>query len=412
MTLLELFKKTVFLLGAGASRDAGCLMSSNMLNDLGYKINGIAADFKPFCDYKEGFQELYKIIMSSLSYQAKYKGISTNNENFYSPNIEDFILILRKILNKHYIIPVPLVGSWSEELLLLELKYAPIGNIFQKFLDFIYYCVDEWLTPISYDPANHMLSPIKKFLEETNSEDYCINIFTLNYDLVFEKVFNTDSEQPLNNGFSKKYIEENSEFFYWDTNSFDITNNKINYYKIHGSLDWFKKKDETLAMPCYKTAFNPNNPEELKPHLILGYENKLFSVDPFFTLFQEFIRKITDAHLVVVIGYSFFDSYINNILIKYLNKGANNKLLIVDPCFSTKDDPHSKFIDYIKVIQSDSSTLNIENNISMPSSKIEFFTTSNGETPGASQFYLEYFSGQCKRLLEIASALEKIDTPF
>lgn len=399
MNLDELFKKTVFLLGAGASYDAGCLISSKMLSKLSDEIANIQADDAVYGTYKNGFSELYKVIRPALEYQAELRRISTNNKELYAPNIEDYILILRKILNKDMIIPEPLVGSWSEKLLLLEVKYH---NLFNQYLNFIYHCVIKWLTPKDYSAANDLLSPVKALLQETNEEEYYINFFTLNYDLIFEKVFNSQDARPLNNGFSN---------LNWDATSFDVPQTKINLYKIHGSLDWYLDKDDTRCLQDYEVAFNVQQPDERKPQVILGYESKLFSVDPFFTLLQKFIDKLDTANLVVVIGYSFFDAYLNNILIKFLNSSNNKKLLIVDPNFSGKDNPEEAFTQYLKAIQTDTSTLNIYNYTLLSSSKVSFFK-STADFSGAKQFYAEFFQNKCEKLKEIYSALGKEETPF
>lgn len=399
MNLDELFEKTVFLLGAGASYDAGCLISSKMLSKLSDEIANIPADDEVYGAYRSGFSELYKVIKPALEYQAELRRISTSNKDLYSPNIEDYILILRKILNKDMIIPEPLVGSWSEKLLLLEVKHH---NLFNQYLNFIYHCVIKWLTPENYHAANEILSPVKTLLQETTNEEYYINFFTLNYDLIFEKVFNSQDAKPLNNGFSN---------LSWDTTSFDVLQTKVNLYKIHGSLDWYLDKDDTRCLPDYEVAFNTQQPDERKPQLILGYETKLFSVDPFFTLLQKFIDKLGKANLVVVIGYSFFDAYLNNILIKFLNSSDNKKLLIVDPAFSSKGNPEEAFTQYLKAIQTDTSTLNIYNYTLLSSSKVSFFK-SNGEISGAKEFYAEFFVNKCEKLKEVYSTLGKEEQPF
>ncbi len=400
MNLDELFKNTVFLMGAGASHDAGCLISSKMLNELSKEINGISSDDEVYGKYKDGFKELYRVIKPSLEYQAELRRIIADKKDLYSPNIEDYILILRKIINKDLIIPEPLVGSWSEKLLLLEIKYP---DLFKQYLNFIYNCVIKWLTPIDYVAANDLLLPVKTLLEQTNSEEYYINLFTLNYDLVFEKVFNTKNEKPLNNGFSNNL---------WDTTSFDVEQTKINLYKIHGSLDWYLEDDVTHSLPDYTIAFNPLQPDERKPHLILGYETKLFSVDPFFTLLQKFIEKLNTANLVVVIGYSFFDAYLNNILIKFLNSNENKKLLIVDTYFSKQEKSEENFTEYLKLIQTDNSTLNIDNYTTLPSSKVLFFKSVNSENSGAKEFYSEFFENKCEKLKAIYADLAKQKEPF
>ena len=398
MSLDSLFKNTVFLLGAGASHSAGCLMSSNMLEELYDEIKNISAGDEVYGAYKEGFKELYRVIKPSLEYQAELKRIIADNKGLFTPNIEDYILILRKILNKDLMIPEPLVGSWSDKLLLLEVKFP---SLCKQYLNFIYHCVIKWLSLPSYDKANDLLGPVKSLLEETNDEEYGINFFTLNYDLVFEKVFNTADVKSLNNGFAGNV---------WDETSFDTTATKINLYKIHGSLDWYLQEDTTRSLPNYDIAFNSKQPDERKPHLILGYESKLFSVDPFFTLLQKFIEKLEGANLVIIIGYSFFDAYLNNLLIKFINGNENRKLFIVDPEFS-KRTPQD-FTEYLKLIQTDSSTLNIENYTILSSSKITFFQSAVSEISGAKEFFAEYFANQCEKLQMEYAELEKKDEPF
>ncbi len=399
MKLNELFDNTVFLLGAGASRDAGCLMSSSMLDELKKAINEISTDDKVYGTLKDGFKKLYEVIKPSLEYQAELKRIISDRRDLYSPNIEDYILILRKILNKDLIIPEPLVGSWSEKLLLLEIKFP---DLCQHYLDFIYDSVIKWLTPPNYDAADELLLPIKTLLEETTDEEFFINFFTLNYDLIFENVFNSKVAKPLNTGFSSNV---------WDTTSFDVEQTKINLYKIHGSLDWYSEEETTHSTVNYEVAFNAAQPDERKPHLILGYETKLFSVDPFFTLLQKFIEKLKNAKLVVVIGYSFFDAYLNNLLIKFLNSSENKKLFIVDPKFSREENPSQVFTEYLKLIQTDTSTLNIDNYTTLPSSKVSFFTA-KAETAGAKEFYSEFFANKCERLKAEFTKSAADDKPF
>jgi hypothetical protein len=399
MTLQQVFERTVFLLGAGASRNAGCLMSSNMLKELETDIIAIAQDDEVYGPYKDGFLELFKVIKPSLSFQAEYKRISSKQPIHFEPNIEDYILILRKIINKDLIVPEPLVGSWNEKLLLLEIKHP---NIFNQYLNFIYDRLVHWLIPADYSNAEELLRPITTLLQENTSEDFFINVFTLNYDLVYEKIFNKDGTRPLNNGFANNQ---------W-TGSFDTEQTKINLYKLHGSLDWYSKEDDTRCNDNYDVAFNPLNPDERKPHLILGYETKLFSVDPFFTLLQNFIEKLEDANLVISIGYSFFDAYLNNLLIKFLNGSDSKKLLIIDPAFAGKENPDEYFTNYIKLIQSDSSSMSIGNYSVLPTSKINFFKSKDNRSNGAAEFYQEYFSNKCEKLMSEYRVIEEKDKPF
>jgi len=403
MKLDELFIKTTFLLGAGASFEAGCLISKRMLSSLMPAINSIAQDDPYFGKYIDGFKDLYQVVRPALAHQVELKNIRSNvdgNEDLkYEANIEDFILVLRKIINRDYIIPEPLVGSWSDKLSRLLIMNP---DLVEKFLQFIYQSVIRWITPSdNFSKAGSVLSPIKDFLTKTNDESYWINIFTLNYDLTIEKALNSKEERVVNTGFHQDI---------WLQNSFNIPDSKINLYKIHGSLDWFKDGDTACCMPGHDVAYNEKQPDELLPHLILGFENKLFSVDPFFTLVQKFIRSVDEANLIIVIGYSFFDAYLNNIIIQSLSRSYNKRLLIVDPRWAGKSP--EEFVQYIKHVQTDKSSLNLDNYETLASSKVKVYKAQKENISGASAFYKEYFESECEKLKEEHSDLSIIENPF
>lgn len=399
MNYRELFDKTAFLLGAGASYESGCLISSKMLASVKRAINEITSDDPNYGKLLDGFLDLYRVLHPALAYQADLKNINAVNDGFYVPNIEDLILILRKIINRDHIIPEPLVGSWSDKLIRLQIVNP---GIFESFLNFIYQSLIRWITPDdNFTKAVEVLNPIKNFLSDTIDEDYVVNFFTLNYDLTIEKALNSTEEQTVNTGFSQNQ---------WQPNSFDVPGVRINLAKIHGSLDWYRDLDTTKSTESNEVAFNEKNPNELKPNIILGYENKLFSVDPFFTLVQRFIQKTHSASLIIVIGYSFFDPYLNNILIQTLNEDENKRLLIVDPSWSDKTP--EEFSEYIKHIQSDVSSLNLHNYQTLYSSRVKIYKAASEKISGAGAFYKEYFSNRCGKLFQEHYELNALDNPF
>jgi hypothetical protein len=68
------------------------------------------------------------------------------------------------------------------------------------------------------------------------------------------------------------------------------------------------------------------------PYIIFGYGAKTFSVEPFFSLIHNFRTLLKERSYIFTIGYSFFDPYINNLLLEALNHGGK-KLIIVNPIF-------------------------------------------------------------------------------
>jgi hypothetical protein len=125
MNLDQVFKKVVFLLGAGASKDADCKLSSEMLISLKEAINNLTPSDKDFIDNKEDFNEIYSFILASLKYQSTLKDSSISSNAYV--NIEDFVMVLRQLIDKEFVIPYPLIG-------MMELMGSQKGSGYMKQL--------------------------------------------------------------------------------------------------------------------------------------------------------------------------------------------------------------------------------------------------------------------------------------
>jgi len=85
--------------------------------------------------------------------------------------------------------------------------------------------------------------------------------------------------------------------------------------------------------------------ERHNPYLIFGHGTKTFSFDPFFSLISTFKETLMSRHYIFAIGYSFFDPYINNLIIEALNTNPFSKLIIVNPSFGPDVDNEKIKID-------------------------------------------------------------------
>ena len=167
-----------------------------------------------------------------------------------------------------------------------------------------------------------------------------INVFTTNNDL-----FNETALDSLNihyiNGFSgglKKYF--NPAFFNYtfskrmDTSleKFEPVNNMVYLYKIHGSVNWvedcsnansyFNIRELTEIEKNYdgRTMIYPT---PLKQNKSLG--------SPYVDLFREFQHKLLEPSSVLfVLGYSFNDEHINDIIYRSLVTNSSLILCIVN----------------------------------------------------------------------------------
>lgn len=153
-----------------------------------------------------------------------------------------------------------------------------------------------------------------------------INIFTTNYDL-----FNERALDKLGiiycNGFSgviERFFNP-AVFNYAFAEQMDINHDKWNIidnfiylYKLHGSINWVEDESEKhlfkikeMQKPCKDSYSMMIYPTPMKQNTSFG--------SPYADIFREFQRKLMKPNnVLVVIGYSFGDEHINNIIYQAL----------------------------------------------------------------------------------------------
>lgn len=371
MNLEAVFKNTVFLLGAGASYEADCKLSSGMLTSLQSEISKIE-DVRR----QKLYMEIYSFIRATLNFQHSLKN-PTSGE--FSPNIEDFFLILNQLIDKEFIIPHTLIGSWNEKITKWELQESSVFFDLREFI--LNLLLNDWLK-FSETKAKDLLSPLESIL--TNSENFTAEFFSLNYDLTFETILNSAHANVLCDGFENEA---------WKGHFAD---RKLNYYKLHGSINWYLDDEEELIKKASAT-------DHVKPFVIFGSDYKMHSFDPFFFLLSKFRDRLENSILYIVIGYSFSDKYINNMLIQQLMfKQSNRLMLIVDP----HRDSEQAFLNELAKVQESRITTQPLNftKLSQNLIRIEKSTTA--------EFYRKCFSNNAEYLVDLIGALQKEETVF
>lgn len=419
MTIKEASDKSLILLGAGASYGTGCLMSKGMLDALKQEI--IKDNDSVF---NRPQKEALKFLLSCLEYHNSWRSYETNNKFVFTPNIEELALLIRRVKNRENFLPYPITGNWADKLSMLESDYRnsidkeihSAAN--ESLFDSLDRIIKQELFPkwLKFDKNKlSYLDPLKKMFENSSNDDYVMDIFSLNNDLVIETYFQENSMSPFT-GFSNNewrgvdYLETEKPF------------DRIKLYKLHGSLDWVrlttgevkeKNKCEEYEYEMIDTRHNP--------YIIFGHGTKTFSVNPFFSLIHSFRNSLEHKDYYFVIGYSFFDPYINNLLVEAVNKG-NKKIIIVNPCFGPDIDydkntksyeealdkegrkVNGQLVDYIEAIQSNPFYSE------MPEFNVNKI---NGENSiyylriGVSDFLSHFFSDSAKEFIKLISTFDK-----
>ncbi|WP_136513639.1 SIR2 family protein [Geomonas edaphica] len=289
--------EVIFLLGAGASVDAGIPASCGMISKLETLLK--TPSWK-------GFESLYNFVKSAIIYGDGIKG-KFEYGNF---NIERLVNTLDELRKSDEHPLFPFIGSWNPKL------PEVTDNTFEKLGAFRTKIVEElsqqWVHS-EYDEHSQYFEGLSRFQKRYN---HPLRVFTLNYDLCVEK---SCKESGVERGFGDDK--------YWDwkiyENEAQLENN-IFLYKLHGSIDWIRDGGKLT----YKDKGIPSEQIEI----IFGTTYKLQYIDPFLFFAYEFRKRLmTEVQLLICVGYGFADEHINGIISQALNGDHSRKMLVISP---------------------------------------------------------------------------------
>jgi len=168
-----------------------------------------------------------------------------------------------------------------------------------------------------------------------------LNVFTTNNDL-----FNETALDSLNihyiNGFGggiNKFF--NPALFNYtfskrmDTSieKYEPVENMVNLYKIHGSVNWIEDSSNSNTFFKIREVSYPEKLESDKNILIYPTptkQNKSLG-SPYVELFREFQKKLLEPHSILyIIGYSFSDEHVNNIIYQALATNSTINVVILN----------------------------------------------------------------------------------
>lgn len=190
----EAMNKSVFFLGAGFSRAAGCKTSNEMLDDLQGQVTSGESELSPVQ------KEAVRFLLSCLDYQSKWRSFPQTGPISIAANIEEFALLVRRIKNREHLVPYPATGSWADKLVHLESSYRlepqSEGDLFESLERFLKRRLkSEWLEIGEGEPLQY-LDPLGQCIRQYHGQEFRLNVFTLNHDLVLETYFRSLDEVP------------------------------------------------------------------------------------------------------------------------------------------------------------------------------------------------------------------------
>lgn len=160
-------------------------------------------------------------------------------------------------------------------------------------------------------------------------------VATLNYDLAVEQAAEA-AGIPLTTGIDQ-WVSR-GRFNEWPSAG-------VRLLKLHGSINWGWKRVESRDghLPRDMLEVTADSSEDPgRPALIFGQRGKLRAEGPFLGLLAEFEQALARASHLIVIGYSFRDDHVNELVRRWTAEDSTRTLLIVDPFFPESFGPRSE----------------------------------------------------------------------
>jgi hypothetical protein len=309
----------IFLLGAGASAEAGIPTSAEMIG----QIEGALDRDEKWKQYRN----LYHHVKSAIHYAAGLRGHFNSQVNY---NIETLVNTLYE-LEKNEDHPLyPFIATWNSRF--VALAGADFSGV-RGFRRLILEMLKKWMCPEDTSEGDYYrgLSRLQKDL------NYPLPVFSLNYDLCVERLNDRDCCVEAGfAGYSNRHV--------WDWERFDESGPnplpQIVLYKLHGSINW-KRHDETKQLFAVEQVENID-PDKME--VIFGRDFKLEAADPYLFYAYEFRRYALAAKLIVIVGYGFGDAHINKMLTQGLRHEPQQRVLVVSQCTESEVEERARKI--------------------------------------------------------------------
>lgn len=152
-----------------------------------------------------------------------------------------------------------------------------------------------------------------------------VTIATLNYDLSIEQAASLNGV-PLHTGI-ERWVADGR--WGWPQSG-------IRLLKLHGSVDWQWDRTYVKAGSMSSSTVHTVAPDVVnvrEPALVFGHGGKLRAEGPFLSLLAEFEAQLAVHGRLIVVGYSFRDDHVNELLRRWLAEDQANCLTVVDPGF-------------------------------------------------------------------------------
>jgi SIR2-like domain len=128
----------------------------------------------------------------------------------------------------------------------------------------------------------------------------------------------------------------------------------VRLLKLHGSIDWVLDDTPTEADQLPFQRIRKLDEEatvgvDARPAVVFGEAGKIRSEGPYLELLLAFANELKTADALVVVGYSFRDQHVNEVVARWLSANSRRRIVVVEPGDLTG--PFESFTNYVARLQ-------------------------------------------------------------
>lgn len=337
--------ETVILLGAGASQEAGVPTTFEMTEKLVKRVGESSRLAGP------AVSALHFVCASLMAHDAATEGQSP----FSGLDVERVFTAVELLAERSQLEVTPFVASWhpavdawdtqsksapaffDDKLQTAILESSGVGGARKLITDLIDARTGSAADGTTYrDLAAAMLSELRELVATTpktigylaplteTGRTRGITIATLNYDLSIEQ-----SAEVVGASWSTG-VEG-----WLQTGRWNWPSEGIRLLKLHGSIDWaWAQTEDRIGQMPQRAIFLAHELEEherRQPALVFGQRGKLRAEGPFLSLLGEFESLLSRANRLIIVGYSFRDEHVNEIVQRWTSEDIERTITVVDP---------------------------------------------------------------------------------
>jgi len=208
------------------------------------------------------------------------------------------------------------------------------ANMFKRIRNYIEQVVVEHYSRVT---TKEVLRVYKPMMTTLCGKRETLPIFTTNYDWVIEEFAEaTEGQVLLVDGFRQVALGSrwNRQVFM----NFNPVSNVANLvlFKLHGSTSWYKD----VGLEHHIQKFPNPSPELAGSRAVVIYPTQVkahqIQDEPFSTAYKYFRETMMNTELAIIIGFSFRDPVINEIIAEALKINNALKMVVVEPKMTDK----------------------------------------------------------------------------